>query len=276
MTATAPPAPEPTPQPGIDPAEALIVTAGLEPFLRHTSRDLRGAIVRSESMPDALEAQIYRFLGRGEAAELDDPPAFDYAETADLLNKPPAEGQIGKTMAAFGDHHGLAMSVGTEVTRIVTYLRQQLPKRTHVGLAGPEDLPPARSEEFRFRRCWRLAVEPMALLTDLQAFAVSRDQVTCFATMFPTTAAQLWPTVQRAIVRKRTQVDGWQPTRRQEVQLRILGRQEAPLLTLSRALAGVYAQEAQAQAAQKQGQPATKDVSQADEGTPTQRLDAAD
>lgn len=261
--------------PPVDPAEALIVTVGVEPFLRHTSRDLTGAILRSERLMETVEAQIYRFLGREEAEEIPERPPFDFAEVSTLLDNPPEPGQIGKTMAAFGDHHDMALAVGTDITRIVTYLRQQLPRRARVGMAGPEDFPPARSEELRFRRCWRLAVDPMSLFEDLQSFAVDRGQVACFSTMFPTASPHLWPIIQAAMVRKRLQVKDWQPARRQELQLRVLGRQEAPLLALQQALTPIYAAEAQAQVAAQNGQPASKDVSQADEGTPTSRLDAA-
>lgn len=274
MTAT------PPPTPGIDPAEALIFTVGLEPFLRHTSRDLGSAIVRSENLPDLLEARIYRFLNRdapGEADEAEDLPAFDFKEVVDLLDAGPAPGDIGRTMAAFGGQHTLALDVGQQVTRMVGYLRQQIPRRTRVGLVGPEDLPPARSEEFRFRRCWRAASEPMSLFDDLQTFAVSRDQVACFAQLFPTIGEHLWPTIQTALHRKRVATDGkWMPSRRQEVTLRVLGRQEAALMPLANALAGVYAQAAKDQQAREAQQQKTQAApSQADESTAVGRLDAA-
>jgi hypothetical protein len=274
MTATPPPAP----QQGIDPAEALIFVTGLEPFLRHTSRDLGSAIVRSETLPDALEAKIHLFLGRTEPADAADLPPFDFAEVTGLLDAGPAPGDIGKTMAAFGTNHALALDVGQQVTRMAGYLRQQIPRVKHVGLTGPEDLPPPRSEEFRFRRCWRAATDPMSLFDDLQAFAVSREQVKCFTALFPTIARELWPTIQQSLVRKRTQTEGkWKAGRRQEVTLRVLGSQEGPMLTLAHALRPVFAEEQAQQNAQKQAQQqrATSGPSQADESTAVGRLDAA-
>lgn len=270
MTATPPPGP------AIDPAEALIFVTGLEPFLRHTSRDLGSAIVRSETLPDAIEAKIHLFLGRTEPEPAPELPAVDFKEVTDLLDSPPAPGEIGKTMGAFGGNHTLALDVGQQVTRMVTYLRQQIPRVKHVGLTGPEDLPPPRSEEFRFRRCWRAAVDPGSLFDDLQAFAVSREQVKCFTALFPTIARELWPTIQRALVRKRTQSQAWRPGRRQEVTLRVLGAQEGPMLTLANALQPIFAEEQAQQNAQQQAQAqkAKAAPSQADESTPTGRLDA--
>jgi hypothetical protein len=254
MTSTPPPAP----QQGIDPAEALLVITGLEPFLRHSSRDLGSAIVRSESLPDTLETRIYRFLGTTTPDATPEPPPFDFDEAVAFLDNPPPQGAIGKTMLAFGSNHDLGLRVGTEVTKVMAYLRGQIPRRKRAGLTGEHDLPPARSEFFRFKRCWQLAIDPLSLFDDLQAFFVSRDQVTCWGTMFPTTAAELWPTIQRAMVRKRVQIDGWEPTRKQEIQLR------------------VYAADAAAKMAtdQQEAQRASSGPSQANEGLPTSQLDA--
>ena len=67
--------------PQIDPAEALIVVTGIEPFLRHTSRDLGGAIVKSEQLPETIEAKIYRFINRDEREAPADLPPFDFDAT---------------------------------------------------------------------------------------------------------------------------------------------------------------------------------------------------
>src|SRR5262245_22321351 len=127
--------------PPIDPAEALVVVKGLEPFLRHTARDLGGDIVRSEQLPQTIEAKIYRFINRDEREPPEDLPAFDYDATVALLDEPygsPEDGQdfdpIEKTAAAFGGQHELALQVGSQVTRIHAYVQKQIPRRVHVGL----------------------------------------------------------------------------------------------------------------------------------------------
>lgn len=270
MAATPPPV-------KINPAEALIVVTGIEPFLRHTSRDLGGAIVRSEQLPETLSAKIYRFLNREEREAPSDLPPFDFDEVVALLEPEPEDvdhDQIEKTIAAFGGQHQLALDVGTEVTRIDAYLRQQIPRRQHVGLDGVEKLPPARSELFRFRRCWSIAERPMLLFDELQEYAVSRDQVQCFATMFPTTFKALWPITQEAMVRKKSASEGWQLPRQKETLLRVLNQQEAQSLALARALAPVYAQEQQA-AAQREAKRSTAGAAMGGEATPVQKLDAA-
>lgn len=266
----------------IDPAEALIVVTGIEPFLRHTSRDLGGAIVRAEKLPETLEAKIYRFINREEREPPTDLPAFDFDETVALIDSkktgpdgtPPVHDDIDKTLSAFGGQHQMALEVGSHVTRIHAYLDQQVPRRVHIGLDGPHKLPPAQSELYRFRRCWRIASEPLALFDELQEYALSRDQVKCFAEMFPTTFKTLWPTVQRSLVRKRVASEKWELPRQKEILLRVLCQQEAPSLQLAEALAPVYAAEQQAQAARDQ-QRRVKSMSASNEGTPTQRLDQA-
>src|SRR4051812_8440349 len=123
------------PIPPIDPAEALIVTVGLEPFLRHTSRDLESAIVRSESLPTTLEAKVYRFINREERETPADLEPVDFDATVALLDAP-ATDQLEKTIAAFGQRGDLALQVGQQVTRMHAYVQQQIPRRVHSTLAG--------------------------------------------------------------------------------------------------------------------------------------------
>lgn len=266
MTAIEPPS-------GIDPAEALIVVTGLVSFLKHTSRDLGSAIVRAEKLSETIEAKIYRFINRDEREEAAELPPFDFDETVDLIDAPPDADAIEKTLAAFGGQHELALAVGSQVTRIHTYIRQQVPRRTHASLAGVEKLPPARSELFRFRRCWRLAEKPLSLFDELQEYGLSRGQVECFAAMFPTTFATLWPTVQECLVRKQTAAETWQLPRQKDTLLRVLCKHEAQSLQLANALVPIYAAEQQAAAA-REAQRSTKSAAMGGEATPVQRLDA--
>ena len=267
MTAVQPPAET------IDPAEALIVVTGLEPFLRHTSRDLGSKIVQAEKLPETLEAKIYRFINRDEREEPADLPSFDFDEVVALIDGP-ATDSIDKTLAAFGSQHQLALEVGSLVTNIHGYLTKQVPRRHHIGLDGPEKLPPARSEFFRFRRCWRIAEKPLSLFDELQEYALSRDEVKCFAEMFPTTFKAIWPIVQTCLVRKKTVSEKWQLPRQKETLLRVLGQQEAQSLVLANALATIYAEEVQAQA-QREAKRSTRAAAMGGEATPTQKLDAA-
>jgi len=254
--------------PKIDPAEALLVVTGIEPFLRHTSRDLGSKIVAAEALPETIEAKIYRFINRTDREEPADLPAFDFDEVVALIDTPPEEDAIEKTLAAFGGQHELALQVGSQVTRIHGYIRGQIPRRMHIGIAGAETLPPARSELYRFRRCWRVAERPLSIFDQLQEFALSRDQVACFTEMFPTTFATFWPTVQRCLVRTKKKI-----SRQKDTLLRVLGQQEAQSILLANALVPVYAQE-QAAEAQANARRAGKAGAAASESTPVQQLDA--
>lgn len=229
--------------------------------------------MRSEKLQETLEGKIYRFINREEREPATDLPAFDFDATVELLDEPDTDA-IDKTLAAFGGQHQLALEVGSQVTRIHAYVRQQIPRRVHIGLDGPEKLPPARSELFRFRRCWRIAEEPMSLFDDLQEYSLSRDQVQTFATMFPTVYETLWPTIQTCLVRKKTASKDWQLPRQKETLLRVLGQQEAQSFQLAKALEPVYAQEQAAQQAQE-ARRSTKAPAMGGEATPVQRLDAA-
>lgn len=261
--------------PPIDPAEALVVHVGLEPFLRHTSRDLESTIVRSESLASTLEAKIYRFINREEREPPADLHPFDFDAVVALLDEPETD-QLEKTIAAFGQRGDLALQVGQQVTRMHAYVQQQIPRRVHSTLAGDVPIPPARSEFYRFRRVWTIARAPLSMFDDLQEYALSRDQVTTFAALFPSTFAALWPTVQECLVRKGTASKGpWQVPRQKETLLRVLCQQEAPSMVLAQALAELYSQEAAESAKAQGGSPTKPAVSAATSSTPTERLDAA-
>jgi hypothetical protein len=266
-------APEPPAVPKIDPAEALVVVAGLDPFLRHTSRDLGSKIVQAEALPETLEGKIYRFINRTDRQDASDLPPFDFDEVVALLDNPDEDG-IDKTLAAFGGQHELALQVGSQVTRIHGYVRAQIPRRTHIGIDGAEVLPPAKSELFRFRRCWRVASDPLSIFDQLQEFALSRDQVKCFAEMFPTTFATFWPTIQQQLVRKKTVSQHWRLPRQKDTLLRVLGQQEGQSILLANALIPIYAQEQAAEAAANQRRAGKAGGGGTSESTAVQQLDA--
>jgi hypothetical protein len=60
--------------PPIDPAEAILVVEGLGPFLRHSKRDMSGAIAAADALPATIGAKLYQFINREKAAEAADLP----------------------------------------------------------------------------------------------------------------------------------------------------------------------------------------------------------
>lgn len=257
--------------PPIELSEAIVVVAGLGPFLRHSKRDMNGALAAAGMLPQTLATKLYQFLNREERAEASDLPSFDLEETATLLETRAHPDDIQKTIAAFGASDQLAIPVGQQVARIAAYVLSKLPRRSHLGLAGPVPLEPATSEFYRFRRLWALATRPLSIFDDLQEFAVSRDQAQSFADMFPATFATLWPQVQLALARKKTVAPKWQPSRQKELLLRVLCKQEAPSLALAKVLQPIYAQEVAEDAAKQQTVRTRQAVSSANEATEAQR-----
>ena len=257
--------------PQVELPEAILVVEGLGPFLRHSKRDMTGAIAKAERLEETIAAKLYRFINSAERVEPADLPAFDLEEVTTLLETKAHPDDVQKTIAAFGDQGELALPVGQQVARISAYLLSKLPRRTHIGLAGPVPIEPSPSELYRFRRLWAIAMDPMSIFADLLEYALSRDQAQAFADMFPATFATLWPQVQEAMTRKVGASKGWQPGRRQELLLRILCKQEAPSLVLAKALVPIYAQEQAEDAAQQQTVRPKQTVSSSNESTEAQR-----
>lgn len=258
------------------PAESLIIVTGLSPFLHHTKRSFQAQIHEAESLNETITTRLAAFLGREKPKPPGDLPAFDFKETVTLLDNPKDADQLEKTIGAFGDlQQDLALAVGTEVTRIHSYVISKIPRRVHETMAGAVPIAPGSSELYRFRRLWFLAAEPLSILDDLDQHALSRDQAASWADLFPETAKTLWPAVQEALIRKGGASEGWKCPRAKETLLRVLCKQETPSFQLAKALKPIYDAEAQKQAAQQQTTRAPNKVTSATESTPGQRLDAS-
>ncbi len=90
-----------------------------------------------------------------------------------------------------------------------------------------------------------VACDPLSVLDDINEFALSRDQVTACAEMFPTLWATFWPVAQEQLARRMTVSEGkFRLTYRKELLLRVLTRQEATNVALGQALQALFAKQA--------------------------------
>jgi len=186
---------------------------------------------------------------------------------------------VEQEIAAFGEAHDMAVAANVLVQRIRGYLQAKLPKRVHVTLAGPQPGEPPRSDVARFRRLWVIACDPLSILDDLNEFAVSRDQVTGIADLYPTLWGSFWPTIQTQLVRRAGVEPTYRLTHRKDSLLRVLTKQEAPNYPLARALQQIFEENeaalnaAKGNPAQPIGKsPATDSDPAASAATPGQRL----
>lgn len=228
--------------------EALLGAVGIRAFASKELRQIhdyqadRAAKVRQD-----IDRKVYRFLQREEPAETADLPDFDYDEVAVLLDSETLPHHVQQQIAAFGGDGDMALAVQVQAMRILAYLKQKLPRRVHVGLTGPEYSRPPEIDITRFARLWAIACDPLSILDDLNEFAVSRDQVTGIADLYP----QLYKAIQDAVPQQLTRAKSVDPKfylwRQKETLLRVLVRQEAPNIALGKAIQAVREQQKQQQ-----------------------------
>ncbi len=255
MTAVAPPVPAPAP---LNPykVESVVAAIGFDAFASRSLRKVHGHHVdRAEGMPGEVTRKIHLFLNRDEPAAAADLPPFDFDEVVRQLEAPVLPEHVLQEVAAFGEAHDMALAVNLQAQRIRAYLQARIPKRVYMSLAGPEPGEPPRSDVARFRRLWVIACDPLSILDDLNEYAVSRDQVTGIADLYPTLWGSFWPTIQTQLVRRAGVEPSYRLSRRKENLLRVLVRQEAPNYPLARAIQQIFAEDAAAMAA-AQGNPA--------------------
>ena len=106
-------------------------------------------------------------------------------------------------------------------------------------------MPPPHSDVARFRRLWNVACDPLSVLEDLNAFALSRDMVQGVFDLYPLTWKRMDDGTTSQLGRKKAQAPKFTLTIRKEWQLRILVRQEDEnSKRLGRAIQAQFAQQA--------------------------------
>jgi hypothetical protein len=207
---------------------------------------------RAAKLAETIASKVHRFLTRTEAEEPAELPPFDFDNVAGMLMLEQTPENVVREVAAFGEELDTAVAANLVVQRIQGYLKAQIPRLIRPSLAGPISEMPPPSDVARFRRLWVVACDPVSVLDDLNEFAISRDQVTAFADLYPAVYATLWPIAQQQIARRKTVDPKYQLTHRKEILLRVLTRQENTNVTLGQNLQALFAQQ---QAAAAAGQP---------------------
>jgi len=251
MTAVAPPMPAPGPDPLA--VESIVASVGIEPFVDRTMTKVHGYHVdRAAKLAETIASKIHRFLTREEPEPAADLPPFDFDHVAGMLMLEQTPENVVREVAAFGEDLDTAVAANLVIQRIRAYLLAHVPRLIRPSLAGPISEPPPPSDVARFRRLWVVACDPMSVLDDLNEFALSRDQVTAFADLYPAVYGTLWPIAQQQLARRKTVDPKYRLTHRKEILLRVLTRQENTNAELGQALQALFAQQ---QAAAAAGQP---------------------
>lgn len=171
--------------------EAFLAVIGIDAFLdpgplRVTAEQRDRALKYSAEM----RAELKSFLTNGAYDHGSPLPAFDYRKVLKQLNDfptdpeqqvPHLEAKLSGFRVAPDAGNAFLFAAGAAVK----YLQAVIPKRQRVTSTGPVLMEPNGQEISRFRRAHATAQDPMSLFTDLREGALTKDQVKCFAEVYP-------------------------------------------------------------------------------------------
>jgi hypothetical protein len=206
----------------------MVAVLGIAPFVDKTLKRVHlYHLDRAAKLGAEMDRMLYRFIGSEEPEPVAKLAPFDFETIRDNLKTPPLPEHTAAVMGAFGEHADTAFEANLVADKIQAYLLGKIPKRTHEGLQGPVDEPPAHSDLARFRRLWSVACDPVGVIMEaIGEYALSRDMVKAFADMYPLTWARCKAGVQSQLVRRAAVAPKERLPIRKEQILRVLMQQE--------------------------------------------------
>jgi len=134
-------------------------------------------------VPTKIKQAVRRFLTEKEFTKPAKLPAFDYWTVLDALTNIPEHDHATETVEALGHDLGPEFVQGSH--RIHEYLSQRLPVATVKRVGGAKNVLPNTVDILRFRHTYRLALEPLAILDDLESGSITTAQIQAIKDLWP-------------------------------------------------------------------------------------------
>jgi hypothetical protein len=187
-------------------SEAALITVGLQSILDASPSFGKGKQAEAAKLPATIRKLLLSALA-GDKAPKADFPRFNYKQVSDQLQN---TGEKQAHALLTGLPEPLADEVLADVTHVIQYLQEALPRRVTRTTAKVTVEPPEAIELGRFRRKWMVATDPLVVIRDLVDGSISPDMVEAFQALYPATYEALSPIVDDAIATmKARRGDGW-------------------------------------------------------------------
>lgn len=252
--------------------EALFTAVGLGPILAARPTLHKYQAQRAAKLPAEMRRRVLAFVASDAFKPAVDVPDFDYGETLKLVSA----GELGPEQAqalkkAIPDPD-LAMDMGVDVARILAWANPILPRDSRPAVIGTRPADPDQHTTADFRRVWQVALDPTVVLDDLEDGSLSEDQVGALMVVYP----EIYKELRQAITDQMAAMEArkgkkWEPDPRKAALLSMIMQTPTTDPDLAATVQGVYAQEAQAQAAPPRRAARTKGASSSDAVTPGQK-----
>lgn len=240
--------------PEVDPlgAEAATAVIGLRSILDGKPKWKASHRKEATFLGKQIQADILEFLRRPDFEPTRALPDFNFKTASKLLRDAGQPAQAEALYLALKNPE-IATQVTHVATRAIGYLRGVLPRRVHEGLDGTVLLPPTGQAQARFGRAWSVACDPRIVLRDLREGCLTADMGSTLKLLFPAIFQAVDVAVHSGLTDMKANRKTWQLSIAKDRQLRVLLGLQAPNVSLLKQIQGMYAQEAAALAAGKQG-----------------------
>lgn len=185
----------------LPPGEAIAAVIGFADLLRKepkrvTAGDVEAALAIPRRVRQACREYLEHDGFRGRAPALD---RVEYQPALKMLHTPDDAHHVEAVHEAFRDRHELADAYLVVAGRAVGHLLPLLPTRSEQTMTELRPIEPSRQEYARFLRAWTAVNNPLVLLDQLNAGAVSSDAVDAVAAVFPALYGTFQPEVRQAL-----------------------------------------------------------------------------
>lgn len=242
--------------------ESVLAAIGAEAILRAAPTFLRRQFIEAQELPRAMREAFDKFYASEKFEPSEKLPPFDYDEVLDLVKAHQLGPEQTEALAQVMPDADMAMELGIEVNRIMTWADSVIPRNPRTSLAGTRMDTPDPESLAAFRTKWQVANDPMVVVRDALEGCLDSDQVSTVALLYPT----LYQAMRQAEADARTEAalkrgPEWEPSPEKTAQVLML-RQESQF---DPKLAATVQQTYQAQAQKK---PAAKPKRKAGSDTP--------
>lgn len=180
--------------------ESVLAAVGVDKILQGKPTFLRRQFIEARDLPKKMREAFDKFYESDKFEPAEEQPPFDYDEVLKLVSQKTITPEQTDALATVMPDADMAMELGIEAGRVLTWADQSIPRNLQLGFTGTKTDPPSDESTQQFRTRWQVACDPMTVVRDVLEGCVDADQVSTLALLYPT----LYQTMRQAEADART------------------------------------------------------------------------
>lgn len=253
--------------------EAALAVLGADNVLCAEPKWSRKQARDARDLPKTMREAFDKYFASDGFESSEALPPFDYDEVLKLVSAGQTPEQVEALNAAVPDKE-LAMELGIDANRVLTWANQSLPRAPRQSLTGTKLDPPDPESLAQFRTRWQVACDPMVVVRDVLEGCLDADQVATVALLYPSLYAEMRQACVDAMTAAAMEHGkDWEPSPDKEGYVRTLLQQAPTDLALAASVQQAYQQQTAAKPKAKRA-PSQRASADDAELTPGQRAAA--